>query len=120
MTEEIKIINADEAEQADPGLEDAGWKRDEQLAERQDNLEQAAEEATEEREIYAFDPAKFKPDNEILQYMDELEVIDKQPGWAYLWCYEGQNSRFVTMAMRLGVSTSALSNRKALKVPCAR
>ena len=34
--------------------------------------------------------------------MDELEVIDKQPGRAYLWCYEGQNSRFVTMAMRLG------------------
>jgi hypothetical protein len=102
MNEEIKIINADEAEQIDPDMPDAGWKRDEELAKRTDALEQVAEETIEEREVYAFDPAKFKPDNEILQFMDELEVIDKQPGRAYLWCYEGQNSRFVTMAMRLG------------------
>ena len=102
MPDDIKIINADEAEKIDPELPDAGWERNEELAKRKDNLEQASEEATEEREVYAFDPAKFEPDNAILQYMDELEVTDKQPGRAYVWCYEGQNSRFVTKFRALG------------------
>jgi hypothetical protein len=102
MTEEIKIINADEAEQIDPELPDAGWERDEQLKRRQDQLDQAAEEAGEQREVHAFDPSKLEPDAEILRYGDELEVIDAQPGFKYMWCYEGHNGREIVKKQRLG------------------
>lgn len=102
MADEIKIINADDAEAIDPGLENAGWKRDEQLAERKDNLEQAAEQASEEREVFTFDPATFDPENEIMRLLDELEVDGAQPGRRYFWCYEGQKGRFIRASQRLG------------------
>lgn len=102
MTDEVRIINTEEAATVNPDLEPAGWKRDEQLAERTDTLEQAAEEASEEREVHAFDPAQLKPDWEILQHMDELEVSDPTPGYRYMWVYEGLNSQMIVKKSRLG------------------
>jgi hypothetical protein len=102
MTEEIKIINADEAEGINPELPNAGWERNEELARRKDALQQAEEEASEEREVYSFDPSAVEPDAEILRYEDELQVIDPQPGFKYMWCYEGHNGREIVKKQRLG------------------
>ena len=104
MTEDngIKIINADDAEKLDPGLPEAGWQRQEELAKRKDSLQQAAEEVSDEREVHSFDPAKLEPILEILQNIDELAVENPQPGMTYFWCYEGGNGRFITIAQRLG------------------
>jgi hypothetical protein len=102
MSDEIKIINTEQAEQVDPDLPNAGWQRDEELAKRKDALEQASEELGEKQEIHSFDPSKIAPDNEILQYIDELHVDKKQPGYAYIWVYEGLNGREVVKKQRLG------------------
>lgn len=101
-TDEVKIVNSEQAEQMDPELAPAGFKRDEQLAERKDQLEQAAEEASDQREIYSFDPSKFEPDREIQKLLDELHVDGGLPDRKYFWCYEGQNGYFIRSAMRLG------------------
>jgi len=100
--EPIKVINTEDADAIDPGLENAGWKRDEQLAERTDALEQAAEEASEEQERYGFDPATIDLDNEILSLLDELHVDNAQSGLRYCWCYEGQRGREIVKKRRLG------------------
>ena len=100
--DEIKIINTEQAQQIDPELAEAGWKRDEQLAQRKDALAQAAEQASEDRELYAFDPSKFDPEREIQNQLDELNVDNAQLGWRYFWCYEGQNGRFILLAQRQG------------------
>lgn len=102
MTEDIKIINADQADQIEPDLPEAGWERDEELARRKDKLEQAAEEASAQHERYAFDPKKIEPEWEILQHMDELTVEPKVEGYDYVWCYEGLGGREITKKSRLG------------------
>lgn len=102
MTEDIKIINADETDSIEPDLPEAGWKRREELAERKDKLEQAAEEAGEQIERYAFDRKKVEPEWEILQHMDELTVEPKVEGYNYVWCYEGLGGRAITKKARLG------------------
>jgi hypothetical protein len=100
--QDIKIVNADEVDQLEPDLEEKGYKRDEQLAKRKDALQQAAEEAGDYGEKYAFDPDKLEPDNEILQLRDELWVDNKQEGYRYCWVYEGLRGREVTKKRRLG------------------
>lgn len=102
MTEDIKIINADEAEKLDPGLPNAGFQRDEELAKRADNLEEAAEKASEQREVYSFDPSKLEKDWDILSHMDELTVEPRTEGYEYVWCYEGMGGREITKKARLG------------------
>lgn len=100
----IKIINTEQAAQVDPGagLEDAGWKRDEQMAKRTDALQEAAEKAEAQREVYPIKPEAFDPEREILNQLNELEVENAQPGRRYFWCYEGQNGRFIMLAQRMG------------------
>ena len=102
MEDEIRIINTEDAAAAQPELEPAGWKRDEQMAERKDNLEQAAEEAGEKQEIYSFDPKKIEKDWEILRHMDELTVEPAVDGYKYVWCYEGMGGREIVKKSRLG------------------
>ena len=101
-TEEIKIVNSEAAEKLDPELEPAGFKRNEQMAQRKDQLEQAAEEATDGREIYGFDISKFDPEREIQNLLDELHVEGQLPDRRYFWCYEGQGGFFIRKALRLG------------------
>lgn len=103
MTDEnIRIINTEDATSVDPDLEAPGWKRDEQLAEREDKLAQAAEELAEEREVEAIDPSKLEPDWDILQHINELQVDDKVPGFRYMWVYEGLNGQMIVKKSRLG------------------
>jgi len=103
MTDDnIRIINTEEAANIDPELEPAGWKRDEQLAERKDNLEQAAEEASAEQEVHAFDPSKIEPDWDILEHINELQVDDGVAGYRYMWVYEGLNGQMIVKKSRLG------------------
>lgn len=102
MTDEIKIINADEAENIQPDLPDAGHARDEELAKRADDLQWAAEKAEAEQEVYSFDPSKLKKDFDILQHLDELYVENAVPGYKYMWCYEGQRGREIVKKTRLG------------------
>lgn len=102
MADEIRIINTEDAAAIDPELEPAGWKRKEQLAERKDNLEQAAEEASDEREVHAFDPSKLEKDWDILQHINELQVDDRVDGYRYMWVYEGLNGQMIVKKSRLG------------------
>jgi hypothetical protein len=113
----IKIINADEAEGVEPDLPEAGYKRDEELARRQDALDEAADQMQQEQETYAFDPSKLDKDFEILQHMDELNVDNRQPGFAYMWVYEGHGGQEIIKKQRLGwvVVTSADPECASLK-----
>jgi hypothetical protein len=120
MTDEVRIINTEEAANVDPELEPAGWKREEQLAERTDKLEQAAEEASEEREMGAVDPAKIRPDWEILQHMDELDVSDAVPGYRYMWVYEGLNGQMIVKKSRLGWVVVQGDNPECISLKDAR
>jgi hypothetical protein len=119
--ENIRIINTEEAgANIDPKLEPAGWKRDEQLAERTDKLEEAAEEISNEREMSSVDPSKIEPDWEILQHMDELEVADKVPGYRYMWVYEGLNGQMIVKKSRLGWVVVQGDNPECMSLKDAR
>lgn len=100
--DEIRIINTEDAASVQPDLEEAGWKRDEQLAQRKDDLAQAAEELAAEREMEAFDPSKIAPDWDILQHINELQVDDALPQYRYMWVYEGLNGQMIVKKSRLG------------------
>lgn len=118
--DDIKIVDTEQAEQLDPNLPPAGWKRDEELAQRTDNLAQAAEEATNEHEIHHFDPSKFDPEREIQQHMNELNVENARPERRYFWCYEGQNGRWVNQARRLGWTVVQSADTEAPTLKDAR
>lgn len=68
-------------------LEPPGYKRDEQLAQRKDDLEQQAEEVSNEMEHFAVDPKALEKDREIQDFIakDALDVEDPQPGYVYKW-----------------------------------
>jgi len=100
--DDIKIVNSEEAQKIDPELEPAGFKRNEQLAKRKDDLAQAAEELSDGAEVYGFDISKFDPEREIQNLLDELHVDGQLDNRRYFWCYEGQNGYFVRKAVRMG------------------
>lgn len=118
--ENIKIVNSEQAEKIDPELEPAGFKRNEQLAERKDQLEQAVEESSENAEMYGFDISKFDPEREIQNMLDELHVENQVEGRRYFWCYEGQDGYFVRKAVRLGWVVVKAEDPEAAEVKDAR
>jgi len=87
-------------------LEEAGYKRNEQLARRADELAERAETAGPE--VYGIDPDVVAPDREILSrlrpegMLDGSHVTNRQPGWEYCWVYYGLNSQFVWQKKYLG------------------
>lgn len=85
-----------------PDLEPAGYKRDEQLAQRQDELDQRIEE--DPREVYKLDPKALEPDRDILKSLDQrmLDVTNKVKGYQYAWAYFGLNSHMVWAKRALG------------------
>ena len=66
-------------------LPPAGYKRDEEMLKRTDDLAQKVEEHAGALNAHAFDPHRFDPDPDILANIDGFEVTDKQPGFRYKW-----------------------------------
>jgi len=85
--EKPKILDkASDAEKVDPQLEPAGYKRDEQLAKRKDELEEAMETSTPE----AYAMGDIPEDREIMHDVVSgyTRVTNKQPGYEYAWTYD--------------------------------
>jgi len=83
-------------------LPPAGYKRDEELARRTDELAERAESGPE---VYGIDPAKVAPDREILyRSIDQqmIHVSNKDPNYVYAWVYYGQNSQMVWAKKAMG------------------
>jgi hypothetical protein len=79
-----------------------GYKRDDVLARRKDELEQRAEEGPE---VYGIDPAKIEPDREILyRSIDQqmIHVSNRDPNYKYAWVYYGQNGQMIWAKRALG------------------
>jgi hypothetical protein len=85
-------------------MPEPGYKRDEEMARRKDDLEERAEKMADEQEVYAADPAAFTPDRDILSKLDQrmLAVSEKQAGYQYCWAYFGQNGQQVWAKRALG------------------
>ena len=85
-------------------LPPAGHVRDEELKLRTDQLDEQAE--TQAPGVEMIDPNKIRPIPEIQRNFDpssgELEISAAQPGWAYLWVYNGEHSRHITRKRAMG------------------
>lgn len=80
-----------------------GYKRDEELARRTDELAERAE--TEGPEVYGIDPSKVEPDREILyKSIDQqmIHVTNKDPESMYAWIYYGLNGQMIWAKKALG------------------
>jgi len=87
---------------SDPRLPSAGHSRNEELKEREDNLAEEAETRAAKEERFAIDPAKLKPDNEIVQNFDqfnELAVSNTDDSYVYCWVNAGYHGLFVKLKM---------------------
>jgi len=88
------------ARKTTPDLPPAGYERDEVLAERKDNLEQAAEEVASTLETESINPAKLKVENEIAQHFDPattmLQVSNADPCFMYCWTFSGMHGLMIT------------------------
>jgi len=95
--DETRVLFEDEVDKIEPDLPPPGYKRDEELKRRQDELEQKAEELAAETGKERIDPSKLKPDREIQYYIqrDMLEISNPVPGYIYCWVYTGQGGHFV-------------------------
>ena len=73
--------------QGDPSVFPPGYRRDEQMAERADNLAEQADQMNAKAQIGVIDPSTFVPDPEIRHAisMDALHVSNKQPDYEYKW-----------------------------------
>src|SRR5262245_58672650 len=79
-----------------------GDERREVLAARTDALEQEAEERADALELAPVDPKKLRPEREILQHINELEVSSADPSLAYCWVQTGYYGRFIKMKVAQG------------------
>ena len=79
------------------GLPPKGYRREQVLAERTDDLAQTGEERAAATGVERMDPKVLEPDREI-QYAignDELTVLGALPQYAYCWVYTGLQAREV-------------------------
>lgn len=89
-------------------LAPAGYKRDEQLARRQDDLDERLDSAEEDTGVYKVDPKAFEEDREILYKSIDQQMIDvtsRQKGFVYAWVYYGQSGQMVWAKKALGWRT---------------
>lgn len=95
-----RIILVD-AGQKQASMPPPGYKRDEELARRQDELDERMDEAPE---VYPIDESAFEEDRDILYELerDMLEVSNPVPGYTYCWAYYGQNGQMVWAKKALG------------------
>lgn len=78
-----KRVTAVEAEMINPDLPPPGYERNETKAQRTDALQEAAETQPIEKE--AFDPSRFRLDNEIASKFNSLEVSGALNDHVYCW-----------------------------------
>jgi hypothetical protein len=100
-------------------LEPAGYKRDEQLAQRQDELDERLDSIEEETGVHKVDPDAFEEDREILHKSIDQQMIsvsNKQPGYVYAWIYYGQNSQMVWAKKAMG--WEVVNNDKKDMIEC--
>jgi len=80
-----------------------GYRRDEELARRSDELAERAE--TEGPEVYAIDPKAVAPDREILHRSIDQQMIHvshRDPAYEYAWIYYGLNGQMIWAKKALG------------------
>lgn len=84
----------------DPTLPPPGYKRDEEMARRDDALAEAADELSSSLEVEAIDPEKLRVENEIAQHFDPattmLNVSNIDEAFMYCWVYSGMHGLMVT------------------------
>ncbi len=97
-----KVIKPEQIDEIEPDLPPAGHVRREELKERTDNLDAAAEFMSDDQEVYGIDPKAFEEDREILAHLDELHLSNPDPNFEYLWAYFGMNGRVVWQRKREG------------------
>lgn len=89
---------------AGSALPPAGYSRDEELSKRTDQLAEQID--TQAPGVESVDPNKVKPIPEIQRHFNpvsgELDVSDAQPGFSYIWCYQGEHSRHITRKRAMG------------------
>ncbi len=86
--------------QGDSQLPPPGDERREVLAERTDNLAEAAERLGAERA--SINPKAFHVDNEIADHIDDLSVTNRRPEYEYCWVFTGQQGRMIRMKTAQG------------------
>jgi hypothetical protein len=73
-----------------------GYERNEELAWRRDQAQQAGEQAAGERGVYAVNPRAMRPDYEILQAHSSVTVTNASPAFVYSWAnYVNEHGRAV-------------------------
>jgi len=86
--------------QGDPNLPPPGFERNEELAQREDALQQAAEEHASALETETIDPNRLKIENEIAQNFDPsstmLKVSNPDVCFMYCWVYSGAHGLMIT------------------------
>ena len=92
------ILTKTQAEQAPVDLPPAGYKRDETLLKRIDELEALTEKLMNESNVHAIDPQSFQVDPEMQHLLDErgrFYVSNADPAYQYSWVYTGQGGQMV-------------------------
>lgn len=100
---DVPILNKAQAEQAAAELPPAGFARNEELAQRKDDLQEALE--TKTPEAYTIDPKAVDIEREIAYHLNhnELEVLGQQEGFRYCWTnYQNQTGKAVMEKKRWG------------------
>lgn len=83
-------------------LPPSGYERDEELKRRDDDLEEAAETLSNDREHYSVSPKAFQKDRELQYLLDtynELEVSNPDPAYVYCWVQHGSHGLFVKLKL---------------------
>lgn len=91
-----KVLTEDQANKVKPDLPEAGYKRDEELARRKDELDEALETQTGEQ--HTIDVHDLEPDRELQHLIRErnaLAVSNQDPAFVYCWVYFGLNGQMV-------------------------
>ena len=86
-------------------LPPSGYKRDEELKKRTDELQQKAEEAS--KDTIAIDPKKMEIDREMQMLLRRgdgaIQVSNAQPGFHYVWAAEYNTNKIdIVNKMRVG------------------
>lgn len=107
---DVRIMSPEEAKKASEagyvgtGLPAAGFERDEELREREDVLQEAAEVVGEKRGIESIDPEKLKVDRDIQRAFEEGDFIDISgalENYEYCWVYFGLNGQWIWKKKKL-------------------
>ena len=104
-TDLMERIIVYDAGMREPDIPEAGYKRDEEMAQRKDELDERLDKIEDETGVFKVDPEAFEEDREILyKSIDQqmVEVSNKLPDHVYCWTYFGQSGQQVWAKKALG------------------